>query len=234
MREMHPPDNEKDNIVRRRPLPWAVSAVTLSPRLCSQRDCTIVWTRRRGAETAHPAECARNHSLTCKVTPGRPRYRQQGSQAEQRTIPGRASGCRTVRWQRTWRLSVLTVLGAAIASGLGDAEDRLSPTNVAALAGKGISAIACGAEYTLAISAVQQRVYRWGWCAPPPRATPPEHQPSSVNPRCSCAAVQCGRYEAAALEVRVWRQCVPAWGRCTEAASAGRVHRTRLLQETPR
>mmetsp|Transcript_21218 Transcript_21218/g.63879 ORF Transcript_21218/g.63879 Transcript_21218/m.63879 type:complete len:457 (+) Transcript_21218:327-1697(+) len=47
--------------------------------------------------------------------------------------------------------------------GLGDAEDRLSPTNVAALAGKGISAIACGAEYTLAISEADQRVYSWGW-----------------------------------------------------------------------
>lgn len=48
-------------------------------------------------------------------------------------------------------------------SGLGDAEDRLLPTSVAALAGAGITAIACGAEYSLAVSASKQRVYAWGW-----------------------------------------------------------------------
>lgn len=49
-------------------------------------------------------------------------------------------------------------------AGLGDPEDRLSPTSVADLAGKGISAIACGAEYSVALSASEQRVYSWGWC----------------------------------------------------------------------
>lgn len=47
--------------------------------------------------------------------------------------------------------------------GLGDPEDRLSPTSVSELAGKSISGIACGAEYSVAISASQQRVYSWGW-----------------------------------------------------------------------
>ncbi len=46
---------------------------------------------------------------------------------------------------------------------MGDAEDRLAPTSVAALAGAAITAIACGAEYTLAVSASKQRVYSWGW-----------------------------------------------------------------------
>lgn len=48
-------------------------------------------------------------------------------------------------------------------AGMGDAEDRLAPTSVAALAGAGITAIACGAEYSLAVAAAKQRVYSWGW-----------------------------------------------------------------------
>lgn len=55
---------------------------------------------------------------------------------------------------------------SAYFAGMGDAEDRLAPTSVAALAGAGISAIACGAEYSLAVAANQQRVYAWGWCVP--------------------------------------------------------------------
>lgn len=49
------------------------------------------------------------------------------------------------------------------AAGMGDAEDRLAPTSVAALAGAGITAITCGAEYSLAVAAAKQRVYAWGW-----------------------------------------------------------------------
>lgn len=62
---------------------------------------------------------------------------------------------------------ILNLISASpYSAGMGDAEDRLAPTSVAALAGASISAIACGAEYSLAVAANQQRVYAWGWCAP--------------------------------------------------------------------
>lgn len=74
---------------------------------------------------------------------------------------------------------------SASSAGMGDAEDRLAPTSVAALAGAGISAIACGAEYSLAVAANQQRVYAWGWCAPSGRSLqlrmPSIRMPSCVD-----------------------------------------------------
>ena len=69
-------------------------------------------------------------------------------------------GTPAIREDMTTHRRVYAVL---MVSGMGDAEDRLAPTSVAALAGTGISAIACGAEYSLAVSAAKQRVYAWGW-----------------------------------------------------------------------
>lgn len=57
----------------------------------------------------------------------------------------------------------------------------MSPTNVAVLAGKGISAIACGAEYTLAISENNQRVYSWGWCPHPPPLPMHTHDTPNIH-----------------------------------------------------
>ena len=94
--------------------------------------------------------------------------------------------------------------------GLGDAEDRLAPTSVATLAGASISAIACGAEYTLAISASQQRVYAWGWCAAPTCGffTPyhQRHCPASalLTPVRNAAAVQAPRWQLCSCMHRSW------------------------------
>lgn len=48
--------------------------------------------------------------------------------------------------------------------GHGDAAQVDAPKAVAALAGKDVSAVVCGAEYTVAVSAQHRRVYSWGWC----------------------------------------------------------------------
>uniref|UniRef100_A0A2P2M5Y6 UV resistance locus 8 protein n=1 Tax=Rhizophora mucronata TaxID=61149 RepID=A0A2P2M5Y6_RHIMU len=47
--------------------------------------------------------------------------------------------------------------------GLGDAEDRLSPTHLGALDGHGIVFVTCGADHTIAYSESQMQVYSWGW-----------------------------------------------------------------------
>lgn len=90
-------------------------------------------------------------------------------------------------------------------AGLGDAEDRLAPTSVAALAGARVSAIACGAEYTLALSRTQQRVYSWGWCVHL-LITSRKHRPQPSEPESQCST------ESRALSrtrhrVHSWRWC---------------------------
>ncbi|CAI5507255.1 unnamed protein product [Closterium sp. Naga37s-1] len=47
--------------------------------------------------------------------------------------------------------------------GLGSAEEQLEPTEVAALAGKHVSALACGADHTTAYSEDSQTLWSWGW-----------------------------------------------------------------------
>jgi len=47
--------------------------------------------------------------------------------------------------------------------GHGDAEQCVEPKAVAALLDQDIDSICCGAEYTVAVSRKQQRVYSWGW-----------------------------------------------------------------------
>ncbi|CAI5480586.1 unnamed protein product [Closterium sp. Yama58-4] len=47
--------------------------------------------------------------------------------------------------------------------GLGSAEEQLEPTEVAALAGKRVSALACGADHTTAYSEDSQTLWSWGW-----------------------------------------------------------------------
>jgi alpha-tubulin suppressor-like RCC1 family protein len=47
--------------------------------------------------------------------------------------------------------------------GHGDAEQCDAPVPVSALVGKDISAICCGAEYTVAVSDTHRQVYSWGW-----------------------------------------------------------------------
>lgn len=57
------------------------------------------------------------------------------------------------------------------ALGHGDQEDRPTPTIVKGLENVGtLSAIVCGAEFTMAIS--DKEVYSWGWCALPPNTHP--------------------------------------------------------------
>ncbi|XP_010269039.1 PREDICTED: ultraviolet-B receptor UVR8-like isoform X1 [Nelumbo nucifera] len=47
--------------------------------------------------------------------------------------------------------------------GHGDAEDRLSPTQMSALDGHDIVSVICGADHTIAYSESQSQVYSWGW-----------------------------------------------------------------------
>ncbi|KAG9131684.1 hypothetical protein Leryth_009413 [Lithospermum erythrorhizon] len=47
--------------------------------------------------------------------------------------------------------------------GLGDADDRLTPTHVRALDGHDIVSVICGADHTVAYSESNLRVYSWGW-----------------------------------------------------------------------
>ncbi|KAJ4951449.1 hypothetical protein NE237_028281 [Protea cynaroides] len=47
--------------------------------------------------------------------------------------------------------------------GHGDAEDRLSPTQMSALDGLEIVSVTCGADHTIAFSEPQMQVYSWGW-----------------------------------------------------------------------
>jgi alpha-tubulin suppressor-like RCC1 family protein len=47
--------------------------------------------------------------------------------------------------------------------GHGDAEQVDAPKAVHALLGADVSAVCCGAEYTVAVSKQHQRVYSWGW-----------------------------------------------------------------------
>lgn len=47
--------------------------------------------------------------------------------------------------------------------GHGDAEDRLSPTQLSALDGHEIVSVTCGADHTTAYSESRMEVYSWGW-----------------------------------------------------------------------
>ncbi|KAK3211431.1 hypothetical protein Dsin_016137 [Dipteronia sinensis] len=47
--------------------------------------------------------------------------------------------------------------------GHGDAEDRLSPTQLSALDGHEIVSVTCGADHTTAYSVSSMEVYSWGW-----------------------------------------------------------------------
>ncbi|KAI7750062.1 hypothetical protein M8C21_007485 [Ambrosia artemisiifolia] len=47
--------------------------------------------------------------------------------------------------------------------GHGDAEDRLSPTQLSALDGEDIVSLTCGADHTTAFSESQLKVFSWGW-----------------------------------------------------------------------
>ncbi|MCD9643546.1 Ultraviolet-B receptor uvr8 [Datura stramonium] len=47
--------------------------------------------------------------------------------------------------------------------GLGDAEDRFSPTQVSVLDGQEIVSVTCGADHTTAYSESFKQVYSWGW-----------------------------------------------------------------------
>ena len=49
--------------------------------------------------------------------------------------------------------------------GHGDAEDRLSPTQLSALDGHDIISVICGADHTTAYSLSHAEVYSWGWYA---------------------------------------------------------------------
>lgn len=47
--------------------------------------------------------------------------------------------------------------------GHGDAEDRLSPTQLSALDDLEIVSVTCGADHTTAYSESRMEVYSWGW-----------------------------------------------------------------------
>ncbi|KAL8096423.1 ultraviolet-B receptor UVR8 isoform X2 [Apium graveolens] len=47
--------------------------------------------------------------------------------------------------------------------GHGDAEDRVSPTQVTALDGQDIVSVSCGADHSTAYSESSKQVYSWGW-----------------------------------------------------------------------
>lgn len=47
--------------------------------------------------------------------------------------------------------------------GHGDAEDRLTPTQLSALDGQDIASVTCGADHTTAYSETHMEVYSWGW-----------------------------------------------------------------------
>ncbi|KAI4383537.1 hypothetical protein MLD38_009364 [Melastoma candidum] len=47
--------------------------------------------------------------------------------------------------------------------GLGDAEDRLLPTQLSALDGHEVVSVICGADHTIALSESRCEVYSWGW-----------------------------------------------------------------------
>ena len=47
--------------------------------------------------------------------------------------------------------------------GHGDAEDRLTPTQLSALDGHEIASVTCGADHTTAYSETHKEVYSWGW-----------------------------------------------------------------------
>ena len=46
--------------------------------------------------------------------------------------------------------------------GQGDAEERLHPTAVLSLQGRGVTSVHCGAEYSVAVASGAQQVYSWG------------------------------------------------------------------------
>ena len=47
--------------------------------------------------------------------------------------------------------------------GHGDAEDRQAPQAVFALINRGVSAVTCGAEYSVAVSGTEKQLWSWGW-----------------------------------------------------------------------
>jgi len=51
--------------------------------------------------------------------------------------------------------------------GLGSAEEKHAPTEVAALRGKKLTSVACGADHTTAFSDEEKTVWSWGWCVEP-------------------------------------------------------------------
>lgn len=47
--------------------------------------------------------------------------------------------------------------------GHGDAEDRDTPQAVFALVNRGVSMVACGAEYSCVVSTREKQLWSWGW-----------------------------------------------------------------------
>lgn len=47
--------------------------------------------------------------------------------------------------------------------GHGDAEDRDAPQAVFALVNRGVSLVACGAEYSCVVSTRERQLWSWGW-----------------------------------------------------------------------
>ena len=52
-----------------------------------------------------------------------------------------------------------------VTAGLGDAEERTTPTSLPTMETAGAISVGCGAEYTLALAGERGDVYSWGWCA---------------------------------------------------------------------
>lgn len=47
--------------------------------------------------------------------------------------------------------------------GHGDAEDRQAPQAVFSLLNRGVAALTCGAEYSMAVSPAEKQLFAFGW-----------------------------------------------------------------------
>lgn len=63
--------------------------------------------------------------------------------------------------------------------GHGDAEDRISPTQMTALDDQEIVSVSCGADHSTAYSESRKQVYSWGWYVP--RSTTKYYCKCNVN-----------------------------------------------------
>ncbi|KAI7844220.1 hypothetical protein COHA_002354 [Chlorella ohadii] len=91
---------------------------------------------------------------------------QQGSPEQQPMVVGLAAGAsHSLALLRTPSGSMVLSFGRGEDGqlGHGDAEDRDTPQAVFALVNRGVSLVACGAEYSCVVSTREKQLWSWGW-----------------------------------------------------------------------